>query len=104
MGMGTGDKGIAAFDLVDKTVGQEKIQGAVNRDGCGARAMFGHAFDNVVGANGGVALGHGAQDFTALAGQFAAAPLACALGPGNQIGGAMGMVMVGVKKGHAVII
>lgn len=106
MGMGTGDKGIAAFNLVDKAVGQEKIQGAVNRDRCGARALLGHALDNVIGANGGMALGHGAQDFTALAGQFATAPLAGALGPGNQIGSAMGMVMVmvGVKEGHIVII
>ena len=102
--MGTGDKGITAFDLVNKAVGQEKIQGAINRDGCRARAMLGHAFNNVIGPNGGVALGHGSQDITPLAGQFAAAPLAGALGPGNQVGGAMGMVMVGVKKGHAVII
>ena len=104
MGMGTGDECIAAFDLVDKAVGEEKIQGAVDCDGRRARAMLGHALDNVIGTNGGVALGHGAQDFTALAGQFAAAPLAGALGPGTQVGGAMGMVMVGVKEGHIVII
>lgn len=66
--------------------------------------MLSHALDNVIGTNSRVALGHGRQDFTALAGQFAAAPLAGALGPGNQIGGATGMVMVGVKEGHVVII
>ncbi len=104
MGMGTGHKGISAFNLMDQSVGQEKIKGAVNRDGRRARAMLGHALDNVIGANGGVALGHGAQNFAALAGQFAAAPLAGALGPGDQIGRAMGVVMVGVKKGHTVII
>lgn len=104
MGMGTGDKGIAAFDLVDKAVGEKKIQGAVNRDGRRARTMLGHALDNVISTNGGMALGHGAQDFTALAGQFTAAPLAGALGPGNQVSGAMGMVMVGVKESHTVII
>lgn len=104
MGMGTGHEGIAAFDFVDKAVGEEKIQGAVNRDGGRARAMLGHAFNDVIGANGGVALGHGAQDFTALASQFAAAPLAGALGPGDQVSGAMGMVVVGVKEGHIVII
>jgi hypothetical protein len=66
--------------------------------------VLGHALDNVIGADGRVALGHGTQDFTALAGQFAPAPLASSLGPGDQVGGAMGMVMVGVKKGHIVII
>ncbi len=104
MGMGTGDKSIAAFNLVDKAVGEKKIQGAVNRDRCRARAMLGHALDNVIGANGGMALGHGTEDFAALAGQLAAAPLAGTLGPGNQIGSAMGMVVVGVKEGHIVII
>lgn len=104
MGMGTGHKGIAAFDLVDEAVGEEEIKSAVNRDGCRAAAMLGHALDNVVGANGGVTLRDGAQNFTALAGQFAAAPLAGALGPGDQIGGAVGVVMVGVKEGHTVII
>ncbi len=104
MGMGAGHEGVAAFDLVNKAVGEEKIQSAINRDRRRARAMLGHALDNVIGANGGMALGHGAQDFAALAGQFTAAPLAGALGPGNQVGGAMGMVMVGVKKGHTVII
>ena len=104
MRMGTGDESITAFNLVDKAVGEEKIQGAVDRDGCGARAMLGHALDNVIGTNGGMALGHGAQNFPALARQFAAAPFAGAFGPGDQVGGAMGMVMVGVKKGHTVII
>ena len=104
MGMGTGHKGIAAFDLVDEAMGEKKIQSPVNRDRRRARAMLGHALDYVVGADGGMALGHGTQDFAALAGQFAASPLAGALGPGNQVGGAMGMVMVGVKKGHIVII
>jgi hypothetical protein len=85
-------------------VGEEKIQSAVNRDRRRARAMLGHALDNVIGANGGMALGHGTQDFPALAGQFAAAPLAGALGPGNQVSGAMGMVMVRVKESHIVII
>ena len=104
MGMGTGHEGIAAFDLVNKAMGEEEIQGPVNRDGRRARAMLGHALDNVIGADGGMALSHGAQDFTALAGQFAAAPLTSALGPGNQVGCAVGMVMVGIKEGHTVII
>ena len=104
MGMGTGHKGVAAFNLMDEAVGQEKIQGTVNRDGSRARAMFGHALDNIIGANGGVALGHGSENIAPLSGQFAAAPLAGALGPGDQIGRAMAVVMVWVKKGHIVII
>jgi len=104
MSVGTGHKGIAAFNLVDETVGEQKIKGAINRDGCRAGPMLGHAFDNVIGANGGMALGDGAQDFAALAGQFASAPLAGALGPRNEVSGAMGMVMMGVKEGHAVIV
>ena len=104
MGMGTGHKSIAAFDLVDESVGEKEIEGAVNRDRCRAGAMLGHALNNIVGANGGVALCDRAQDFAALAGQFAAAPLAGALGPGDQVGGAVGVVMVGVEKCHTVII
>jgi hypothetical protein len=104
MGMGASHEGIAAFNLVNQAVGEEKIKGAVDRDGRWARAMFRHAFDNVIGSNGGMALGHGAKNFTALAGQLAAAPLACTLGPCDQIGGAMAVVMVGVKEGHIVII
>ena len=104
MGVGASHKGIAAFNLVDESVGQQKIEGAVNRDGRRAGAVLGHALDYVIGANGGMALRDGAQDFSALAGQFAAAPLAGALGPGYQVGGAVGVVMVGVKKGHTVII
>jgi len=104
MGMGTGDEGVPAFNLVNEAMGEEKIKGAVNRDGSRARPMFGHALDNVVGANGGVALGHGSQDIAPLAGQFAAAPLAGALGPGDQITRAMTMVVMGVKESHIVII
>ena len=104
MGMRTGYEGVAAFDLVNKAMGEKKIKGAVNRDRGGARAMFGHALDNVIGANGGVALGHRSQDIAPLAGQFAATPLAGALGPGDQIIRAMTMVVVGVKESHIVII
>ena len=104
MGMGTGNKCIATFNLVDETVGKQKIKGAVDRDGCRAGAMLGHALDDVIGANGGMTLRDGAQYFTALAGQFAATPLTGAFGPGNQIGSAVGVVMVGVKKCHTVII
>jgi hypothetical protein len=89
---------------VDETVGEQKIKGAVNRDRRWAGAALGHSLDNVIGANGGMALCNGVQNLTALAGQFAAAPLAGALGPGDQVRGAMGMVVMGVKKGHAVII
>lgn len=104
MGVGASHECIAAFNLVDKAVGEEKVQGPVNRDGCGPRAMLSHALDNVIGADGGMALGHRCQNITPLAGQFAAAPRAGAFGPGDQVGGAMGMVVVGVKKGHTVII
>ena len=102
--MGAGYKRIAAFNLVDETMSQQKIKGAVDRYGCRARPVLGHALDNVIGANGGVALRNRAQNLTALAGEFAAAPLAGSLGPGDQIGGAVGVVMVGIKKGHTVII
>ena len=104
MGMGTGHEGIAAFDLVDEAVGEEKIKATIDRDRGGPWAMLGHALDDVIGAHRCMALSHGTKDFAALAGQFAAAPLASALGPGNQVSGAMGMVMVGVKEGHVVII
>ncbi len=104
MRMGTGHKSISAFNLMNQSVGEQKIKGAVNRDRCRAGAVLCHAFDNVIGADGGMALGHRTQDFTALAREFAAAPLAGALGPSDQVGSAMGVVMVGVKKGHTVII
>jgi hypothetical protein len=104
VGMGTGYECIAAFDLVDEAVGQEKIKGAVNRNGRWAGAVFRHPFDDVIGANGRMALGDGTKNFAALAGQFAAAPLAGAFGPRNKVSGAMGVIMVGVKEGHAVII
>lgn len=104
MGMGTGHKSIAAFNLVDEAVGEEEIKSAVNRDGCRAGAVLGHTFNNVIGANGGMALCDGVENFTALAGQFAAAPFAGALGPGDQVGGAMGVIVVGVQEGHPVIL
>ena len=72
--------------------------------GAGRGPWLGHALDDVIGADGGMALGHAVQDVAALAGQSAAAPLAGALGPGRQFGGAVGVVMVGGGKGHIVII
>ena len=81
-------------------MGEEKIQAAIDCDWGGPWAILGHALYDVIGAYGGVALGHGTEDFTALAGQFAAAPFAGALGPGDEIGGAMGVVVVGVEEGH----
>ncbi len=104
MGMGTCNKGIAAFNLVDKAVGEEKIQCPVNRDGRWPVPVHRHALDNIIGTHGRMALRHARQDIAALPGKLAAAPLAGALGPCNQIGRAMGVVMVGIKECHDVII
>ena len=104
MGMRASDEGIAAFNLVDEAMSQEKIKGAVDRDGCRAGAVLRHPLDNVIGADGGMALGYGAKNFTALASEFAAAPFTGALGPCNKVGSAMGVIMVRVKERHIVII
>ena len=104
VGMGASHKSIAAFNLVDEAMSQEKIKGAVNRDGCRAETVLRHPLDNVIGADGGMALGHRTKNFAALAREFAAAPLTGSLGPCNKVGSAMGVVVVGVKEGHIVII
>jgi hypothetical protein len=49
-------------------------------------------------------LRHAGENIAPLPGELAAAPLAGALGPRNEIGRAVGMVVVGVKKCHTVII
>jgi quercetin dioxygenase-like cupin family protein len=43
---------------------------------------------------------HAVENIPALPGQFAAAPLARLFGPGNQVRGAMGMVVVRVRERH----
>ena len=100
MGSRTGDKGIAAFDLVDKAVGLQKIKGTINRDWGGANAAFGHALDHIISAGGRMALCHAGQHITALPGELAAPPGTGALGPGDQIGGAIGVVVMGRWEGH----
>jgi hypothetical protein len=104
MGMGTGDKSIAAFNLVHETVGEQKIQSAVNCDGGWARPLLCHAFDNVIGTNSSMASRHAGKNVAALARQLAAAPLTGPFSPRDQVGGAVGVVVVGVEECHIVII
>ena len=95
MGMRAGDESVAAFDLVDKTVGLQEIKGAINRDGGGANTVLGHSLDHIISARRRMALRHAGQHITALPGELAAPPGTGALSPGDQIGSAIGVVVVG---------
>ncbi len=104
MGMGAGNEGIAAFDLVHEAMGEQEVQRTVDCNRCRPIALQGHALNNVVGANGCVTLRHAGENIAALAGKLAAAPFTGALSPGDQVRGAVAVVMVGIQKSHDVIV
>ena len=104
MRVGAGDEGVAALDLVDEAMRLEEVQRPVDGDGCRPGALARHALDDVVGTHGRMALGHAVQHVAALAGEAGAAPLAGALRPGQEFGRAMGVVVVGRREAHPVII
>ncbi len=104
MGMRTGNKGIAALDLVDEPMRQKEIERAIDSDRGRPRPVLRHALDDVIGADGGVAARHAIQDFAALPGQAGAAPLAGAFGPRQKIRRALGMIMMRFRKGHFVTL
>ncbi len=98
VGMRAGDKRVAAFNLVHQPVSQKKIKSAIDRDGCRPCTPFRHAVNDVIGANSRMALRHAIQNVPALTSQFAAAPLARSFRLGNQVRGAMGVIMLGIGK------
>jgi beta-alanine degradation protein BauB len=85
---------------VHQPVRKQKIQGAIDRDGGWPRAPFRHAVNNVIGTDRRMALCHTGKNFTPLAGQFAAAFFASALRPGDQVGGAMGVIVLWAGESH----
>ena len=102
--MRTGDEGVAALDLVDQAVGQQKIKCPVDGNGCRPRPVGGHPFDDVIGAHRRMALGYAAEHVAPLAGQAAAAAGTGPFGPGDQVGGAMAVIVAGVEKHHNVTV
>src|SRR5260221_10624654 len=104
VGVGTGNVGVPAFDLVDKSMGEQEIEPPVDGDRRGPRPMLGHPLDDVIGPHRRMAPRHAGENIAALARQLRAPPRTGPLGPRNQIGGAMGMVVVRLGEGHNVII
>ena len=104
MGMGTGDIGIAALDLVDETMRHQEIERPIDGDRRRPRPVIGHPLDHLIGADRGMAPRHGGQHVAALLGQSCAAARAQFLGTRQEFIGAMGVIMFGRLERHYVIL
>lgn len=94
------DIGIAAFNLVNKTMGLQEIQRPVDADGSGRGGLFAlHPGNHFIGPDGLMALGEMAQHIAPERCQTRAATGANALGPFQHGAGAGGMIMAGIGKG-----
>ena len=94
------DIGIAAFDLVDKPVGLQKIQCPVDADGGRGRPLLArHPRDDLISSDGLMALRKMAQHIAPQNRQPRAAPGTHTLGPFQHRAGAGGMIMAGIRKG-----
>lgn len=81
----TGNKSVAAFDLVDKAMRFEKFQRPVDGDRRMNNTPAGHAVDDVIGADGAMVLCHTGQYVAALLGQTTALQLAHGFCPRQQL-------------------
>ena len=85
-----GHKSIAAFNFMHQIIFEQKVEGAINCNRCGARAMGGHALNHIVSAHRGVTFGNAGENIFAL---FGEARRACLFSSGKEAGRAFGVIV-----------
>lgn len=93
-----GKKGVAALNAMGKAVGDQEIQGTVDRDRAGAARLPGNAIHDLVGRDRRVTLQHRLQDLPSLLGEAQPLVAAAFLGARNGPAAADLMIMVGIVE------
>ena len=93
-----GEKGVAALDAMGEAIGDQEIQGTVDRDRAGAARLPGDAIHDLVGRDRRVTLQHRLQDLPSLLGEAQPLVAAALLGAGNGPAAADLMIVVGIVE------